>query len=117
MNPTLITAIGAVILSAITGIGGFLTARPKDKATAVDTLAGAAGKLVDLAATQNQTAQAQHALDMSAVRAELAELRAANETLVGRVSDLEAGREVLRRTVDAYGKALDDNDIPRPVIV
>ena len=117
MNATAITAIGGLILSFVTGGGAWFAARPKDKATAVDTLATAAGKLVDLAATQNATAQAQHNADMAQVRAELAELRHANEVLVERVADLEQGREVLRRTVDAYGRALDDHDIPRPMIV
>ena len=81
MSPTAITAIGGLILSAITGAGAWFAARPKDKATAADTLADTAVKLTELAASQSMASQHQYAADMLEVRQELSQIREQNAQL------------------------------------
>lgn len=117
INATAITAIGGLALSIVTAAGAYFAARPKDKATAADTLADTAVKLTELATSQSIASQHQYAADMLEVRQEIAQLREANAALRERMAAAEARAELLRRTNDAYRRALEEHGIPVPSIV
>ena len=116
LSPTAITAIGGLVLSAITAAGAWFAARPKDKATAADTLADTAVKLTDLAASQSMASQHQYAADMLAVRQEIGQLREQNAQLRERMAAGEARAELLRQTNDLYRRTLEANGIPVPTL-
>ena len=117
ISATAITAIGGLILSALTGAGAYFAARPKDKATAGDTLADTAVKLTELAASQTIATQHQYAADMLEVRQELSQIREQNAQLRERMAASEARAELLRATNDLYRRTLEANGIPVPAII
>lgn len=117
LSPTAITAIGGLVLSAITAAGAWIAARPKDKATAADTLADTAVKLTDLAASQSIASQHQYAADMLEVRQELSQLREQNAQLRERMAASEARAELLRQTNDLYRRELETHGIPIPRLI
>ena len=116
ISATAITAIGGLLLSAITAAGAWFAARPKDKATAADTLADTAVKLTELAASQSIASQHQYAADMLEVRQEIGQLREQNAQLRERMAAGEARAELLRQTNDLYRRTLEANGIPVPTL-
>ena len=117
LSPTAITAIGGLVLSAITAAGAWFAARPKDKATAADTLADTAVKLTELAASQSMASQHQYAADMLGVRQELSQIREQNAQLRERMAAADARAELLRQTNDLYRRTLEANGIPVPRLI
>jgi len=117
LSPTAITAIGGLVLSAITAAGAWFAARPKDKATAADTLADTAVKLTELAASQSMASQHQYAADMLGVRQEIAQLREQNASLRERMAAMDARAELLRATNDLYRRELKTHGIPVPRLI
>lgn len=112
-----ITAIGGLILSALTGAGAWFAARPKDKASAADTLADTAVKLTELATSQSIASQHQYAADMLEVRQELSLIREENAKLRERMAAMDARAELLRATNDLYRRELEANGIPVPRLI
>jgi predicted nuclease with TOPRIM domain len=117
LSPTWITAIGGLILSALTGAGAWIAARPKDKATAADTLADTAVKLTELATSQSIASQHQYAADMLEVRQELSQIREENAKLRERMAAMDARAELLRQTNDLYRRELETHGIPIPRLI
>jgi hypothetical protein len=117
LNATAITAIGGLVLSAITAAGAWIAARPKDKATAADTLADTAVKLTELATSQSIASQHQYAADMLEVRQEIAQLREQNAKLRERMAAMDARAELLRQTNDLYRRELETHGIPIPRLI
>lgn len=117
ISATAITAIGGLALSIVTAAGAYFAARPKDKATAADTLADTAVKLTEIATSQSIASQHQYAADMLEVRQELSQLREQNAQLRERMAASEARAELLRRTNDVYRRELEANGIPIPRVV
>lgn len=117
INATAITAIGGLALSIVTAAGAYFAARPKDKATAADTLADTAVKLTELAASQSIASQHQYAADMLEVRQEIAQLREQNAKLRERMAAMDARAELLRATNDLYRRELETHGIPVPRLI
>lgn len=117
LNATAITAIGGLLLSALTAAGAWFAARPKDKATAADTLADTAVKLTELATSQSIASQHQYAADMLEVRQEIAQLREQNASLRERMAAMDARAELLRATNDLYRRELETHGIPVPRLI
>ena len=117
LNATAITAIGGLVLSAITAAGAWIAARPKDKATAADTLADTAVKLTELATSQSIASQHQYAADMLEVRQELSQIREENAKLRERMAAMDARAELLRQTNDLYRRELETHGIPIPRLI
>ncbi len=117
LNATAITAIGGLLLSALTAAGAWFAARPKDKATATDTLADTAVKLTELATSQSIASQHQYAADMLEVRQEIAQLREQNASLRERMAAMDARAELLRATNDLYRRELETHGIPVPRLI
>jgi hypothetical protein len=117
LNATAITAIGGLVLSAITAAGAWIAARPKDKATAADTLADTAVKLTELATSQSMASQHQYAADMLEVRQEIAQLREQNAKLRERMAAMDARAELLRQTNGLYRRELETHGIPIPRLI